>query len=165
VGGPTADGRAAVFRRLAVRIAREEEGMTLVELLNVLFIMGILLSIAVPGYLSFKDRTNKAAAQANIRAVLPGIQAYGQDNSPGSSNDPNTVATDTGFENMTPDLLKVKYDPTLDVGQYYITPASLSPGTYCIYSWNGPWTASKDGPGNPIRVWLSSSFNPATCSG
>jgi type IV pilus assembly protein PilA len=138
--------------------------MTLVELLNVLVIMGILLAIAIPGYLSFKDRTDRSAAQADIRSILPGVQAYGQDNTPNSSNDPDSAVstTDSGFENMSPTLLQQAYLPSLNTGKYFVT--GLSPGTYCIYTWTGPWTASKNGPGNPIQVTLSASFNPATCS-
>jgi prepilin-type N-terminal cleavage/methylation domain-containing protein len=138
--------------------------MTLVELLIVLFILGILLSAAVPGYLSFKDRSTKSAAKAGIRAVLPGVQAYGQDNSPGSNSDPDAgVSTsDSGFENMTPALIKSTYAPSLDVAKYFFT--GLNAATYCIYTYAGVWTAYKNGPSASVGVTYSSSFNPATCS-
>src|SRR2546421_9910233 len=41
---------------------------------------GVVLATEVPSYLGFKDRANKRAAQSDIRAAVPSVEAYYSDN-------------------------------------------------------------------------------------
>ena len=123
-----------MLERLGNRIRRSEGqgGFTLIELLVVIIIIGILLAIAIPSYIKFRDRANKAAAQANVRASVPAIEAYYADN--------NTYA------GATLSYLQTTYD----AGVKNILVQAATSTTYCIQSTVGAETWNKGGPGTDI---------------
>jgi prepilin-type N-terminal cleavage/methylation domain-containing protein len=117
---------------LRARAAAPQHGFTLIELLIVLMLLAILLLIAFPSYLAFRDRANNNAAQGNIRAVLPAIESYYSDN--------------LTFVGMTPAGLKSTYDQALDTTKYAIPGADLSSTSFCVQSTSNGKTWSKNGP-------------------
>jgi prepilin-type N-terminal cleavage/methylation domain-containing protein len=115
---------------------RSEKGFTLIELLVVMIILAILTAIAIPSYLSFKDRANKAAAGADVRSIIPSVESYFSDNGT--------------YVGMTVTNLKSNYDQAINVGTYTIPAASLSSTHYCVQAVSPNQTAFKDGPSAQI---------------
>jgi prepilin-type N-terminal cleavage/methylation domain-containing protein len=96
---------------------RSEKGFTLIELLVVMIILAILTAIAIPSYLSFRDRANKSAAAADLRAAVPSVEAFFADHGT--------------YAGMSVTTLKASYDQSINPSIISIV-GTPSATTYCV---------------------------------
>lgn len=108
-----------MFDRIKTRLS-SEEGFTLIELLVVIVILGILIAIAVPAYLSLTGSAHDAAAKSNVRSAIPAAETiYEQTGS-------YATVTGAALRTNAPGI-----DPAVEAG-----PNSTNDG-YCIQDSNG----------------------------
>jgi type IV pilus assembly protein PilA len=70
-----------------------DKGFTLIELLVVVVIIGVLVAIAVPVYLNYRQGAADKAAQSDLRGAVSAIEQFYTDN---ANNYPADIASTTG---------------------------------------------------------------------
>jgi type IV pilus assembly protein PilA len=60
---------------------KNDEGFTLIELLVVVVIIGVLVAIAVPVYLNYRQGAADKSAQSDVRGAISAVEQYYTNNS------------------------------------------------------------------------------------
>jgi prepilin-type N-terminal cleavage/methylation domain-containing protein len=126
--------------RVERRLRTAEEGFTLIETLNVMLIMGILMSISYSSYSTLRSRAEQRSAEANLSAIIPAVNSWRIDNGT--------------YAGMTMPLLNANYlDGTIDV-TFYDVGAGATASAYCLQYTvpTGDYTARILGPAGTISV-------------
>jgi prepilin-type N-terminal cleavage/methylation domain-containing protein len=125
-----------------LRRTKHEHGFTLIELMVALVVIGVLIGIAIPTYLGFKNRAADRTAQANLRTALAAAEAYYTDN-----------VTYSGMDEAAMRAIDGALSPTLTV-------VSAGDSSYCLSETVNGRAWSLLGPGTPAPSYAPN----ATCS-
>lgn len=146
-----------MLRKVLNRLAREEEGFTLLELMIVAQIIVIISLVALPSYMQFSDNAKQATAKANLKEVSVAATFYFE-----------SKATYAG---MTIPLLK-GYDASLTTTGTFVNNSgteaagvtrrvTLDASHFCVYAVDGRWFAYQL---NPTGSIVTTTVGSAVCS-
>jgi Tfp pilus assembly protein PilE len=105
-------------------------GFTLSELLVIAVIIGVLVVIAVPAYLSFRGKATVVSGKANVRSAISAAETYSQD--PARGNGTYNGISGAELRQVTP-------------GVAATVMAGVNGGKYCIQDTEGGSTFSYEG--------------------
>jgi type IV pilus assembly protein PilA len=116
--------------KLRQRMAQDESGFTLVELLVVMLILGLLAAIAIPAFFNQRDKARDAEAKSAARTAQTAIETYATDHNgsyAGATSDP----TPDGSGNYDASSLQNIEESLGDVGARLTVPTATD-NTYTV---------------------------------
>ena len=115
-----------------MRAKKADEGFTLIELLVVVVIIGVLVAIAVPVYLNYRQGAADKSAQSDVRGAVSAVEQWYTDNG-------NTYPASSGVKEVSFPLSSTGGQVTLSDNtklSYVKVGGGATSGTYKICATN-----------------------------
>jgi prepilin-type N-terminal cleavage/methylation domain-containing protein len=134
--------------RTLQRLLRDERGFTVIELMLTMVILAILILIALPAYLQYRDDAYQATAESNVKDVVlaAGLYYEGHNGSYFGMAIPGLRAYDARLASAT----YVNNSGTEAAG--VTQRAALDASHYCVYAQAGRWFAYQLNPNGSIFI-------------
>ena len=121
-----------MLARIRKAMEEREEGFTLIELLVVMIIIGILAAIAIPVFLSQRQKGYDASVKSDLRTIANELESY--------NTDQQAYPAITGSVSTTGGISTIGTDPTTvrtsanNVFTYVLSTAGVSAAgaAYCL---------------------------------
>ncbi|GAA2522170.1 type II secretion system protein [Winogradskya humida] len=115
-----------------MRAKKDDEGFTLIELLVVVVIIGVLVAIAVPVYLNYRQGAADKSAQSDVRGAISAVEQYYTDNG-NTYPAPGTTLVDQSGASITIGNQKITLSDKTHLTLYL---ASSTATTYMLCAYN-----------------------------
>ncbi|GAA2678970.1 prepilin-type N-terminal cleavage/methylation domain-containing protein [Actinoplanes palleronii] len=146
-----------IAKQAELRAKKDDEGFTLIELLVVVVIIGVLVAIAVPVYLNYRQGAADKSAQSDVRGAISAIEQYYTSN--GNAYPAGTLSSITsgsGTSAVTDTKVDLKVGTTV-VGT--ITVSDKTQLTYVYITADGSYVLCATNAGGSGKVYVYKSVN------
>ncbi|MEV6598199.1 prepilin-type N-terminal cleavage/methylation domain-containing protein [Actinoplanes sp. NPDC051346] len=159
-----------------LRAKKDDEGFTLIELLVVVVIIGVLVAIAVPVYLNYREGAADKSAQSDVRGAISAIEQFYSKN---GNKYPDSIfgandGSSTGKEALPLQLAPDPEDGTITLSEntslgYVLDPAGSGASTYLICAQNdggtdNVWYLYDSSKGGSVKEIKSTTMGTDDCS-
>ena len=142
-----------------------DEGFTLIELLVVVVIIGVLVAIAVPVYLNYRQGAADKSAQSDVRGAISAVEQYYTDN--GNSYPASTSGDNSAGATPTVPIGSQKITLSDKTKLYYYSSGATAT-SYKICATNvggsGKWYLYDSAVGGSVKAMAAAPTTPANCA-
>jgi type IV pilus assembly protein PilA len=150
-----------MLARIRKAMAEKEEGFTLIELLVVMIIIGILAAIAIPVFLSQRQKGYDASVKSDLRTIANELESYNTDQQayPGVGTAPG-VAVTAGVATIGTDTTTVR----VSSGNQFTYALNTALTAYCLTGINAKGTHAWEYVSSQGGLQPASTFTTAPAS-